>query len=116
MRAELFRDGAPDEVVVAVEWNGGAPRIVIGADIEGADALLRATPVVVDDAALRRLGTSGSSMLAPGSLAWFRAAIATRAQGLGLLVRFVTGEVRGGWDPASQYREFGEQATRLAGR
>lgn len=116
MRAELYREGSPDEVVIAVAWNGGSPAIEIGADVAGADTLLRRTPVVTADASLRRLGTSGSSMLEPGSLAWFRAAVAERGAALGLSVRFVTGPVRGGWDPASQYRDFTEQATRLADR
>ena len=55
-------------------------------------------------------------MLAPGSLAWFRAAVATRGAALGFAVRFVAEDVRGGWDPAAQYRRFAEQAERLQSR
>lgn len=113
MRAELFRPDAPDDVVAIVEWNDGAPRVARGAEVPGVAGLLRATAVMVDDPALRRPGTSGPSLLAPGSLAWFRAAVAARASGLGFGVRFATDAVRGGWDPAAQYRRFGEQAERL---
>lgn len=116
MRAELYREGSPEEIVIAVAWNGGRPAIEVGAEVEGAASLLRRTPVVTPDASLRRLGTSGSSMLEPGSLAWFRAAIAERGAAMGLSVRFVTGPIRGGWDPASQYRDFTEQTARLADR
>jgi len=37
----------------------------------------------------------------------------TRAPELGLAVRFVSGAVVGGFDPASQYRSFEEQVERL---
>jgi hypothetical protein len=113
MRAELFRPDAPDDIVAVVAWNDGHPTVDAGSDVPGIAELLRPTPVSVDDPALRRLGTSGASVLTPGSLAWFRAAVATRAAALGFGVRFVTAEVRGGWDPASDYRRFETQVARL---
>lgn len=116
MRAELVRPDATDVVVAVLDWNGGAPRVVQGAEVPGVDEILRPTSVVVDDAALRRPGTSGPSVLAPGSLAWFRAAVATRGAALGLSVRFIAEDVRGGWDPAAQYRPFADQAERLQSR
>lgn len=116
MRAILIRSDAPEVPVAVLAWNGGAPAVESGAEVPGVADLLRPTPVAVDDPALRRPGTSGVSVLSPGSLEWFRAAVATRAAALGLAVRFVTGEVRGGWDPAATYRDFDEQTERLAGR
>lgn len=115
MRAELFRPEAPDEVVAVVAWNGGHPVVERGVELPGVGDLLRPTPVQVDDPALRHIGTRGPSVLTPGSLAWFRAAIATRAAASGYGVRFATTEVRGGWDPASNYRSFATQAERLQG-
>jgi len=52
-------------------------------------------------------------LLEPGSSAWFRAALLTRARALGLSVRFVAPEIVGGWDPAAAYRTFDEQIERL---
>jgi hypothetical protein len=113
MRVELFRADTPDDVVAVLAWNDGHPVVESGAEVAGVAELLRPTPVQTDDPALRKLGTSGESVLTPGSLAWFRAAIATRAAALGFGVRFVTAEVRGGWDPASNYRRFESQVQRL---
>ncbi|MFM8999683.1 MAG: hypothetical protein ACKOKE_06440 [Actinomycetota bacterium] len=113
MRAELFRPDAPDAVIAVIAWNGGRPVVESGAEVPGVADLLRPIAVRTDDPALRRLGTSGESVLTPGSLPWFRAAITTRAAALGLGVRFVTSAVRGGWDPASNYRRFESQAERL---
>lgn len=114
MRAELYRPDAPDAVVAVATWDGFSAGVEAeGKPIEGLDKLFRATPVVVDDASLRRLGTRGESLVQPGSLEWFRAALITRAPALGLSVRFVPGVTEGGWDPASAYRTFGEQVERL---
>lgn len=113
MRAELFRADTPDEVLAVIAWNGGRPTVELGADLPGIADLLRPTAVSVDDAALRKLGARGASVLMPGSLEWFRAAIATRGAAHGYVVRFATSEVRGGWDPASNYRRFESQAERL---
>lgn len=114
MRAELFRPDAPDEVLAVLVWDGDRAVIERGADLPGITAILRPTPVQVDDPALRRPGTSGSSVLTPGNLGWFRAAVSTRAAALGYGVRLATGPIVGGWDPASAYREF-EDRSRAVG-
>jgi hypothetical protein len=114
MRAELFRPDDPGTVVAVATWSGDDPRIESTAGApEGVEGLLRPTPVAVDDASLRSLGTHGESLLQPGSLEWFRAALLSRAPALGLAVRFVAHEVRGGWDPAANYRTFADQVSRL---
>ena len=115
IRAELHPLDDPETVVAIATWNDGSPRIqATGDEVQGLDAILRPTPVVVDDPSLRPLGTHGEVVLEPGSLEWFRAALLGRSEALGLGVRFVTDEVRGGWDPAANYRTFREQARRLA--
>ena len=116
MLAEVFRTDAPDAVVAVATWSpdGGPVLEVRDTSVDGVNRLLRRTPVVIDDASLRSLGASGDSVRQPGSLAWFRAALATRAPELGLGVRFVATEIRNGWDPASNYRTFREQARRVA--
>jgi hypothetical protein len=115
IRVELFRHEDPDTPVAVATWNDGRPRLE---PAEGAPdevtTILRATPVVVDDASLRSLGTRGEVVLHPGSLEWFRAALLSRGAALGLGVRFVSENVRNGWDPAANYRTFDEQARRLA--
>jgi len=114
VRAELYRPDAPDSVVAVATWSHGRANLeVLDPSLEGGDALLRPTPVVVDDPSLRRPGTSGEVLLEPGSSAWFRAALLTRARALGLSVRFVAPEIVGGWDPAAAYRTFDEQIERL---
>jgi hypothetical protein len=115
VRAELFRADDPQALVAVATWSNGHPRLeVLDPSVDGLDGLLRPTPVVVDDPSLRGPGTSGESLLEPGSLEWFRAALATRAEPLGLRVRFVTMQIEGGWDPAANYRTFEEQIERLA--
>lgn len=115
MRAELFRADDPQALVAVATWSDGRPGLdVLDSSVEGLDGLLRPTPVVVDDPSLRGPGTSGESLLEPGSLEWFRAALATRAEPLGLRLRFVTTHIEGGWDPAANYRTFDEQVERLA--
>jgi hypothetical protein len=115
IRAELYRHDTPEEVVAVATWRDGSGRIeATGEAIDGLDSLLRPTPVVVDDAALRPLGTHGDVALSPGSPVWFRAALSLRAGSLGLSVRFVAEDVRNGWDPAANYRTFEEQIGRLA--
>lgn len=114
MRAELYRADAPDTPVAAAWWDGSAAHIeALGDPIEGVEGILRPIPVAVDDASLRRQGTHGPSLVQPGSLEWFRAALLARAPALGLSVRFVPGVVEGGWDPAAQYRTFEQQIERL---
>ena len=74
----------------------------------------RPTPVVVDDPTLRPSGTHGEVMLQPGDLGWFRAVAQVRvAAETGLVARVVPGVVRGGYDPAANYRRFTEQIERL---
>jgi hypothetical protein len=115
MRAELRRAEDPQAVVAVATWsNGHASLEVFDPSVEGLDGLLRPTPVVVDDPSLRGPGTSGESLLEPGSLEWFREALLTRAEPLGLRARFVATEIVGGWDPAANYRRFDEQIERLA--
>jgi hypothetical protein len=115
IRVELYRHEDPDTVLAVATWNDGRPRVepAEGAP-DGVATILRPTPVVVDDASLRSLGSRGDVVLQPGSLEWFRAALSSRGAALGLSVRFVAGEVRNGWDPAANYRTFQEQARRLA--
>ena len=115
IRAELYRPDDPETVVGVATWTDAGARLD-GTDAapEGIDGLFRPTPVVVDDASLRHLGSHGQVVLEPGSLEWFRAALPARAERLGLAVRFVTDEIRGGWDPAAHDRTFEEQARRLA--
>jgi hypothetical protein len=114
MRAELYRPDTPEVVVAVATWKRGEAELeVLDPSVDGLDRLFRATPVVVDDASERRQGTSGEVLLDPGTLEWFRAALLTRGAELGLATRFVPGSVRGGWDPAAQYRTFSEQVERL---
>lgn len=115
MRAELYRPDQPDDVVAVVRWDGTAAHLepAPGAPAN-LDELLRPTPVVDTDPALRRLGTHGETLLQPGTLAWFRSAVRSRGRALGLAVRFVPGVREGGWDPAAQYRTFEAQVGRLS--
>ena len=119
MRAEIYRpapaEGEPDTIVAVATWNDGASAIDIrDGSVPGLDAILLATPVVVDDPSLRSQGTRGEVLLQPGDLEWFRAAVRVRAEALGLSVRFVASGGPGGWDPASQYRTFDQQVEKLA--
>jgi len=115
VRAELYRPDAPESVVAIATWSDGRANLeVLDPSIERLDTLVRPTPVVVDDPSLRPPGTHGEALLEPGSSAWFRAAVQTRAEPLGLRVRFVAGQIVGGWDPAASYRSFDEQVDRLS--
>ncbi len=112
MLAEFFRAEAPDRPVGQASWSGGQVGIE-GAgseDVARIRRILRPTPVVADDEP-RPPGTSGPTVLSPGTLRWFTAAARTRGPAEGLSVRFVpsTGE-RMGFDPAGLYRRFDEQA------
>ena len=115
MRAELYRLETPEEIVAVAVWDGSHASIepADGEALEGLDGLLRPTPVIVDDPALRRQGAHGEVLLQPGTLDWFRSALLTRGRELGLGVRFVSGVREGGWDPAAQYRTFSQQVGRL---
>ncbi len=114
VRAELYRPDDPATTVAIATWSRGGPALeVLDPSIEGLEGLLRPTSIVVDDPSLRAPGTHGESLLEPGSSGWFRAALLSRAQALGLRVRFVATEIVGGWDPAASYRSFDEQIDRL---
>ena len=116
MRVEFFSPDAPDTVVATATWTGSAA-VVDARDEEVRRVLTHAyrpTPVVVDDASYRQLGTSGEVVVQPGSLTWFRAATQTRATTESRLgARFVPGVREGGFDPAAQYRSFDESIDRL---
>lgn len=114
MRAKLYRPDAPETPVAVATWSGGRAHLeVLDGSVSGVESMLRPTPVVVDDPSLRRLGTHGASLLEPGSYQWFRAALLSRAEPLGLKVRFVAEEIVGGWDPAAAYRTFDDEIERL---
>ena len=117
MRAEFSRPEAPEDVVAIAAWDADTVRFDTGEpELEAAlGRVFRATPVVVDDPALRSAGTSGPSTLEPGGLAWFVEAALTRAGPEGLLVRLVSTEPGMGWDPAGAYRTFRQSVDRVAG-
>ena len=119
MRAEFYREDAPDDVIATASWDGRA--VTIGSDDEAVAATLtksfRRTPIVTDDAAYRRQGTSGEVQIQPGSLEWFRTTAQIRATvESGLLARLVPGISEGGFDPAAGYRSFGDAVERLSAR
>lgn len=122
MRAEFYRpvqgeEEASSKVLGAATWSGSVA-VLEADDAEVRTALervFRPVPVAVDDASLRRLGTHGAVVLEPGTLEWFRAAALSRAGEHDLAVRFVPGVREGGFDPAGQYRGFGEAVRRLEG-
>lgn len=117
MRVEFY---APDDeaksTVATAAWDGRD--VTITCDDEHRRAELahafRRTSVVTDDAAYRRLGTSGEAAIQPGDLEWFRAAAQVRVPAeVGLHARFVPGAIIGGFDPAAGYRTFEDQIERL---
>lgn len=120
MRAEFYRpveseEEGPPKVVGAAVWDGSAAIVETGdSEVrESLERVFRPAPLTVDDASLRRLGTHGAVVLEPGTLEWFRAAALSRAGEHGLAVRFVPEVREGGFDPAGQYRGFGEAVRRL---
>jgi hypothetical protein len=120
VRAELYRpapaEGEPETIVAEATWEDARASIdVRDASVRGLEGLVRPTPVAVEDPTLRAQGTHGAVLLQPGDREWFVAAVRTRAEALGLAVRFVPEPGPGGWDPASQYRTFDEQIERLDG-
>jgi hypothetical protein len=120
MNVEFYATNDERKVTVAtVSWDGREVGIS-SQDPAVRDTLthaFRRSPVVVDDASLRRLGTSGPIAVQPGSLEWFRAVARYRAtEESGLAARFVPGAVTGGFDPAAGYRTFGEQLEQLDAR
>ena len=118
MRIEFVpRDGAgAAEPVAAAVWRDGAPAIdAEDPQIrEALDRVFRPVPVRTDDPAYRRFGTSGDSVLQPGTLEWFRAAAFARSESEGLIARVVPGVAsEAGWDPASPYRSFEDSVERF---
>ena len=116
MKVELHRPDQPDDVVATVSWVDGAP--AIGCEDDGLReelvAVFRRTPVVIDDASYRRLGTSGAVQIQPGDLEWFRAVVRARVPAESRLIgRFVPGVSEGGYDPAAGYRTFEDSIERL---
>jgi hypothetical protein len=117
MRVEFaVPDDEEKSTVATAEWDGH--EVTITANDDGRrDAVahaFRRTPVVVDDASYRRLGTSGEVVLHPGDLEWFRAVAQVRVPAeIGLVARFVPGAPLGGFDPAAGYRRFQDQVDRL---
>jgi hypothetical protein len=102
--------------VASAHWDAGAVTITTEDDAvrDRLAHAFRRTPVTVDDASYRRLGTHGPVVLEPGDLEWFRAAAVVRVPAeTGLAARFVAETVVGGYDPAANYRRFGEQVERL---
>jgi hypothetical protein len=118
VRVEFYRADDEERTPLAeVAWADGA--IEVSADDDELASTLRKafrrTPVVTDDAAFRRRGTYGEVVLQPGDLEWFRAAALVRATAeSGLAATIVPGITDGGFDPAANYRPFGEQMERLA--
>lgn len=116
MQVEFHRRDEPDAVLATVAWVDG--RVVVSSDDDALAAALthvfRNTPVVIDDASYRRLGTSGDVQIQPGSLEWFRAVVQARVTAeTGLIGRFVPGVSQGGFDPAAGYRTFQDSIERL---
>lgn len=117
MKAEFYREDVPDDVVATAAWDGRD--VAVDSEDDAVAATLtksfRRTPIVTDDAAYRRQGTSGEVQIQPGSLEWFRAAAQVRATAeSGLLVRVVPGITEGGFDPAAGYRSFDDAVERLS--
>lgn len=115
MKVEL-RPLHETEVVATVSWIDGQPVVETADDTLRAllQKVFRRTPVVIDDASYRRLGTAGAVLIQPGDLGWFRAVVQTRVfTEAGLVARFLPGVVEGGFDPAADYRSFEYQVERL---
>lgn len=116
MKVELHRLDQPDAVVATVSWIDGQAVIDTEDDILRAtlQKVFRRTPVVIDDASYRRMGTAGEVLIQPGDLEWFRAVVQARIPAeTGVAARFVPGITEGGFDPAAGYRTFEEQIERL---
>lgn len=116
MKVELHLPDTPDAVVATIAWTDGQP--VVDTQDQSLRASLekvfRRTPVVIDDASYRRLGTAGEVLIQPGDLEWFRAVVQARIPAeSGLVGRFVPGISQGGFDPAAGYRTFQAQIERL---
>lgn len=116
MKVELHRPDEPDAVVATIAWTDGRPVVDTQDESlrESLEKVFRLTPVVIDDASYRRLGTAGEVLIQPGDLEWFRAVVQARIPAeAGLVGRFVPGISQGGFDPAAGYRTFEAQIERL---
>ena len=118
MKVEFHTAEDPETVLATVAWDGDVHVETEDPDLrQTLETAYRRTPVVTDDAAYRRIGTSGEVVLEPGDLEWFRAASQVRAAAdSGLIARLVPGIAEGGFDPAAGYRSFEAQIERLAAR
>ena len=110
MQIEFHRPDSADDTLGIARWVDGRPEIEAEDDqIRAAlSRIFRPTPVATDDASHRRQGTHGDVLIQPGGLEWFRAAAFARAGDFDLVARAVPDVREGGWDPAAQYRTFGE--------
>ena len=120
MKVDFYDPEDEQKTTVASALWDGAEVTVTADDATTRDLLahaFRRSAVSVDDPSRRRLGTSGTVVMQPGSLEWFRAVANTRARvDSGLSARFVPGLAAGGYDPAAGYRPFDEQLERLDAR
>ena len=120
MQVEFLRGQGEERVVVGTaRWSDGDVTVASEDDEvrEGLTHAFRRTPVAIDDASYRRLGTHGEVVVQPGDLEWFRAVALTRVPSeTGLAPRFVPGVVAGGYDPAAGYRTFEQQVELLDAR
>jgi hypothetical protein len=120
VKVEFYDPEDEQKTTVASALWDGAEVTVTADDATIRDALahaFRRSAVAVDDPSRRRLGTSGTVVMQPGSLEWFRAVANSRAcTDSGLAARFVPGLAAGGFDPAANYRPFDEQLERLDAR
>jgi hypothetical protein len=116
MQVDYLRADDPDTVIATARWNGAVQIETDDEIVRGQlERAYRPTPVVVDDGAYRRLGTSGEVMIQPGDLEWFRAVSQVRAAAAtGLVARLVPGITEGGYDPAAGYRTFEATIERLS--
>jgi hypothetical protein len=117
MEAEFYAtDDEEKRAIATASWDGREVTVA-SEDAAARDKIahaFRKTQVAIDEPALRRRGTSGPVVIEPGSLEWFRAVVETRASTeSGLGARFVATRVVSGWDPAADYRTFGDQIERL---
>jgi len=115
VKVEFHSLDDPETVVGTATWDGTQASVESGDDEVAAKLwkIFRATPVIVDDAAYRHMGTKGEVAVQPGNLEWFRAAAQVRAPEAGLVARLVPGVTEGGYDPAAGYRTFEEAIERL---
>jgi hypothetical protein len=117
MRVEYsLPDDEAKSTVASAVWDGR--EVLVEADDDARrDAItkgFRRTPVVTNDAAYRRMGTSGEVVVQPGDLQWFRIVAQTRVPAeTGLVPRFIPRAPLGGYDPAAGYRTFRDQIERL---